>query len=530
MMNKKIVVSLVVGVMLCPIIANAQFNKLDKRQKKTFLEAESLYQYGDYLGAIKSYKEIEEASKNFPEVHYYLGSAYFNLDRFAEARPYLEKGADFKRDALYLIAEIHLYNEELNEAMRTLVRYESQLNDIKDPQFDLFEIEYLKNKIKTAQELMSDPEVVNILNLGPEINSEEAEYGPLISSDESILIYTSRRLTEENKLDPTGEPFENIYYSEKSKLNTWLTSRTIGDQVNTDKHDAAVGLSPSGDRLFVFRSNENLIGGDIYESLHKDGKWTTPVIMPNEINNFESIEPSASMSLDGRTFYFSSNREGGYGGFDIYRVVKLPDGSWSLPKNLGPVINTPYNDDGPFVHPDGKTLYFSSEGHKNMGGFDIFKSSIDEEGIWSEPENLGYPTNTTKDDVFFVISANEQHGYYSSDKAGGFGSHDIYMIDYLEKRLRSSVIRGIVKDSEGNAVKADISVINPTTGDLEGVYISSDEDGSFIFLVNPDLKYDLIIKHPDYEEYIKSLSYSTDELLERQEEEFILESAVAVEQ
>jgi len=522
MIKRKLFIA-VLSLLFCPFASFAQFKNLDKNQKKTFLEAESLYQYGDYLGAIKGYREIEEASKSFPEVHYYLGNAYYNLDRFKEAKPYLEKGVNFKRDALYLISEIQLYNEELNEALRTLTQYESQLGDIKKPQFSMDDINFLKSKIKTAQELMGDPEIVNILNLGPEVNSEEAEYGPLISSDESILIYTSRRLTEENKLDPTGEPFENIYYSKKSKANNWLTSRTIGETVNTDKHDAAVGLSPSGDRLFVFRSNENLIGGDIYETYRSDGKWSTPVIMPNEINNFESIEPSASMSLDGRTFYFSSNREGGFGGFDIYRVVKLPDGSWSLPKNLGPLINTPHNDDGPFIHPDGKTLYFSSEGHRNMGGFDIFKSTISEEGIWSEPENLGYPTNTTKDDVFFVISANEQHGYYSSDKAGGFGSHDIYMIDYLEKRLRSSVVRGAVKDSDGNPVKADISLVNPTTGDLEGVYISSPEDGSFIFLVNPDLEYELVIDHPNYEDFVKALSYSTEELLESQSEEFILE-------
>jgi len=506
-----------------PLIGKAQFKDLTKSQKKIFLEAESLFQYGDYLGAIKGYQDLIEAEKDFPEVHYYLGAAYFKLDRVDEARPHLSRGVAFNPDAQYYLAEVQLYNEELNEAMRTLNRYESELEKVKDPQFGMQEINFLKDKIKTAQELMGDPEIVNILNLGPEINSEEAEYGPLISSDEKILIYTSRRLTEDNKVDPTGEPFENIYYSEKSKADTWLTSRTIGENVNTDKHDAAVGLAPSGNRLFIFRSNENLIGGDIYETIRQDGKWTTPIIMPNEINNLESIEPSASLSLDGRTFFFSSNREGGYGGFDIYRVVKLPDNSWSLPMNLGPVINTPYNDDGPFIHPDGKTLYFSSEGHRNMGGFDVFKSQISEEGVWSEPENLGHPTNTTKDDVFFVISANEQHGYYSSDKAGGFGSHDIYMIDYLEKRLRSSVIRGVVRNGEGKAVRADISLVNPSTGDLEGVYISSAEDGSFIFLVNPDLEYNIVIKNANYEKYVKGLSYSTEDLMMRRQEEFILE-------
>src|SRR5690606_13486306 len=171
--------------------------------------------------------------------------------------------------------------------------------------------------------------------------------------------------------------------------------------------------------------------------------------------------------LDGKTFYFSSNREEGYGGFDIYRVKLLPNGEWSLPKNLGPNINTPYDDDAPFIHPDGQTLYFSSKGHEGMGGFDVFKAHLIDEEEWSQPENLGYPTNTTKDDIYFVISANERHGYYASDKEGGFGEHDIYMIDYLERSLRQSVIRGNVSDAKsGDKLRADISLLELSNAEL----------------------------------------------------------------
>src|SRR5690606_28634117 len=144
-------------------------------------------------------------------------------------------------------------------------------------------------------------------------------------------------------------PFEDIYIS-YNENGEWSKAEPIPGDVNTPKHDACVGLSPDGERLFTYRSNENLIGGDIYESILIDGRWTTPVRMDDEINNYETIEPSASLSLDGKTFYFSSNREGGYGGFDIYRVKLLPNGEWSLPKNLGPNINTPYDDDAPFIH------------------------------------------------------------------------------------------------------------------------------------------------------------------------------------
>jgi hypothetical protein len=244
--------------------------------------------------------------------------------------------------------------------------------------------------------------------------------------------------------------------------------------------------------------------------------------MPSEINNMQTIEPSASLSLDGNTFYFSSNREGGYGGFDIYRVVKLPTGDWSLPINLGPTVNTKYNDDGPFIHPDGKTLYFTSEGHKNMGGYDIFKTTF-EDSVWTKPENLGYPTNTTKDEVYFVISANEQHAYYSSDKEGGFGDQDLYKIDYLEKSLRSSVIRGKVVDKSGNPVRADISLLEIDSGELSGVYVSDAKDGDFIFLVNPNVLYEVLIETPDFPEYYEDVQYTIDDLLKPQSKEFVLE-------
>lgn len=507
---------------LAPLTLSAQFKSYTKEQKKTFLEAESFYQYGDYLNAIKKYQSIEKASENYPEFQYYMGRSLYNLKRYDEAFPYLESGAEFKKDALYLIANIYLYNTELRDARSTLLIYDTLMPSLKNPAFVKKDVDYLMGKIMTAAALMRHPDVVNIINVGPNINSDKAEYGPLISSDETILIYTARKLAEGNGIDPTGQPFEDIYYSDRDENGKWTEGDRLPGEVNTAKHDAAVGLSPSGDRLFIYRSHDNNTGGDIYETDLRDGKWTIPIRMADQINNMQTIEPSASLSLDGKTFYFSSNRDEGYGGFDIYRVVKLPNGEWSQAKNLGPTVNTAYDDDGPFIHPDGKTLYFSSQGHTNMGGYDIFKTVLTDTS-WTKPENLGYPTNTTKDDVYFVISANEQHAYYSSDKEGGFGDQDIYKIDYLEKSLRSSVIRGKVVDIDGNPIAADISLVELNTGDLSGVYVSNRKNGEFIFLVNPNVLYELIIEHPEHSDFIEDVEYTIDELLEPQKREFVLD-------
>jgi YHS domain-containing protein len=521
-MKRTIGISLLIAAMLCGVTGvKAQSKNYNKEQKKIFWDAESYYVYGDYLTAKNLYKKIEGVDPYFTEVQFKLGDSYYKLEAYDSAKYHLKKGRFFNADGIFYLAKIYLYEGNLEKAEETLEEYlvdrDARRTAVKEQ-----DIERIKGNIKTAAKYLQVPEVVNIINLGEDINSKDDEYVPLISADERMLVYTSRRITENNKMDPTGRPFEDVYLSERASGNDkWGKAKPIEGEINTPKHDACVGLSPDGETMFIYRSNENLIGGDLYESVKMDGKWTVPVRMSDNINNENTIEPSASLSLDGRTFYFSSNRPGGYGGFDIYRVVKLPNGEWSLAKNLGPSINTPFDDDAPFIHPDGKTLYFSSEGHENMGGYDVFKSQLLGDTTWTKAVNLGAPTNTTKDDIYFTISANEQHGYYSSDKKGGFGGHDIYMIDYLEKSLRQSVIRAYVKEASlALPLEANISLIEMETGDLAGVYLSNPLSGKFIFLVNPNVEYEIIIEATGYEEYSEIIQFSVEELMGEQSKEF----------
>jgi outer membrane protein OmpA-like peptidoglycan-associated protein len=276
-----------------------------------------------------------------------------------------------------------------------------------------------------GQQLQAKPIRVLIENAGPTLNSPMSDYAPLISADESVLLLTSRRTgSTGGQLDSEGDGMlEDIYQSDWTGT-AWSPARNLGAPVNTTRHDATVGLSADGQHLLIYvEENE----GDIYESNLAGSTWSKPKSLGSRVNT-KYHESSACYSPDGKYLYFVSDRPGGRGGRDIYRMeldARTP------PQNLGSVINTPYDEEGVFMHPDGKTLYFSSKGQSSIGGYDIFKSTITATGQWSEPENLGWPINTPDDDVYFVMGASGQHAYYSTDLPGGLGGQDIYRITFL---------------------------------------------------------------------------------------------------
>ena len=499
--------------MLSAISMIAQSNSFSGKQKRQFWDAELAYERGDYLTVIKELEKLRTADADYSRLYYIKGDSYFLLDNYDSAKVYLELAKTENVDAYFKLAYLSLNQENIVESNDYLNEYK-KLSVNQKSQIPTYESAQLSNNIAFAKKELESPEIVNIINLGEAINSDAHEYVPLISADEELIIFTSRRQEDSNVLDTYGKPFENVYASRNRDNRRWEPAKLIEGSVNTSGHDACVGLSPDGNTLFLFRSNENGVGGDLYESLFVNDNWTTPVRMSENINGALSIEPSASISLDGRTLYFSSNREGGFGGFDLYRVIKLPNGEWSLPLNLGAGVNTIFDDDAPFIHANGKSLYYSSKGFENMGGYDIFKSES-KDGIFQSPTNLGYPTNSTKDDIYFTISANEQHGYYSSDKKGGYGKQDIYRIDYLEKSLRQSVISANVM-IDGIPSFTEITLLDGESGELVGVFSSNKSTGKFIFLVNPEVKYELIIEGDDFEEYSEMIMYTLEDLMNKQ--------------
>lgn len=340
-----------------------------------------------------NYDESNVTEKKAPEsVYYLIGEAYRLAYRFNESTVYF-----------------NTFKELVGSNNRSIT---SDLSTQIDKNFNA--IEFLKD---TAQ--------VTILNMGDSINTEYPDYSPIISSDQNILIFTSRRPGSTGGDKTTSdEYYDDIYYSTKGPDGKWLKARSIGPPINTINSEADLSLSADGQQLFISRE---VNGGDIFCSNLELTGWSDPI--PVDAINSSSWETHASLSPDGRTLYFVSDRkEGSLGGRDIWRCVMLPNGKWSLPINLGPNINTALDEDAPFMHSDGTTLFFSSKGHKNMGGFDIFKSTKLEDNKWTEPENLKPPINTPDDDLFYMQSSDGKKGYFSSARAGGKGSQDVYEV------------------------------------------------------------------------------------------------------
>ncbi|MDH5475880.1 MAG: OmpA family protein [Cyclobacteriaceae bacterium] len=297
---------------------------------------------------------------------------------------------------------------------------------------DKTRISIVKQKIgecKNAKLIVNRPTQYSLVNLGEYINSPWPDYGPIINEDETVMIFTSRRQEDNTSSDVDADNFyfEDVFISRKEG-EQWGYAKNIGPPINTKFHDSSIALSKDGNRLFIYKDTG---GGDIYYSDFKGGKWTEPRFLSSKINSSTYGERSISESPNGEVLIYSSGRPGGVGGIDLHMISKNEKGEWYKTKSLGEVINTKGDEDSPFLDYDGKTLYFSSNGHKGYGGFDIFKSVYDSvEMKWSTPENLGYPVNTPDNELYFHPTKDGRRSYFASVREGGIGFSDIFMVNY----------------------------------------------------------------------------------------------------
>ncbi|MBI3500471.1 MAG: PD40 domain-containing protein [Bacteroidetes bacterium] len=463
-----------------------------KTAKQKIREGDEYFYNNDYASARKYYKDAWELDSSDATLAFRLGVSMYNLRQYKmQSLRYFEKAKAANPESKFYLGNLYHLNGDFQEAINMLTDYKNiEKKKIKDA-----EINSLIEKSKSAMEMTAHPVNVKIENMGSVINSEYPEYVPVISADESELIFTSRRAGSTGGLrDANGEFFEDIYVSYK-KNGQWSSPEGISS-LNTPTHDACVGLSPDGELLFLYKPSKDFRTGNLYFSTYAGNDWMAPIKLNYPVNMDNSIESSASLTADGNTLYFSSNRAGGFGKKDIYRVTRLSNGDWSKPMNLGSTINTPEDDDAPFIHPDGKILFFSSQGHKNMGGYDIFKSTYNkEEQKWSEPENLGCPINTPDDDIFFVLSVDGKRGYYSSARAGGYGESDIYTIYFPEENLNFSVMKGMVLSADSSKpIYAKITVKEKESEKLQGIYSTNPHTGKFVMIVPPEKNYSIDVE------------------------------------
>lgn len=503
-------------------VSNAQ-SKADYRQK--FTEGNYLILEGNYFQALKNFLEAYQIDSSSSNINYKVGICYLNtVTEKSKALYYLEKAVlktttkytdlepreeNAPVNAFYYFGKALHQNYKFDEAIANYEKFKSYLKaNQKDMIADVDrQIEIANN----AKALVSAPINVVIKNLGDSINTAYPDYSPVLSADEETMIFTSRRPGSTGG-DKTIEDqfYEDIYISYKKTDSTWTTPVSVSSNVNTFTHEASVGLTADAQTLLIYKDAN---GGDIYYSTLDGDNWTFPMAMGSDINT-PSWETSACLSPDGNTLFFVSDRkEGSLGGRDIWKCVKLPNGKWSRAMNVGAPINTPFDEESPFIHPSGNILFFSSNGHKTIGGFDIFFSSLNE-GNWEAPLNIGYPINTTDDDVFYVTSPDGKRGYYaSSSRAEGYGEKDIYIITIPERKEQPLVlIKGVILPAEGTQLPSDLEIVatNNETGIVTGVYKPLMRDGSFTIIIPPNSNYTLSYQKDGQEFYSEVMEVPAD--------------------
>lgn len=360
-------------------------------------------------------------------------------------------------------------------------------------------------KIKTstyANQLFFNQINYEKINLGTNINSANRDYGPVISADESTLIFTSRRKGGVSTgISPDGNLYEDIYISHKKTSGQWEQAELMSKEINTPLHDASCAITANGQNLFIYHTDKKNRDGEIYLS-HLNGlEWGTPKPIGIKVNSKDWVS-SISITPDEQTIYFVSNRKGGFGEKDIYVSHKMNNGLWGTATNLGSVVNSIYDEESPFIHPDGKTLFFSSKGHNTMGEYDVFKTVFNGTS-WSTPENLGYPLNTVGYDLHFVLSANGKNGYYTSVSKEGYGKEDIYQIVMPEMNIPLTMIRGTILCADSlKPLEVEIKVKDVETNKfIKHVYRPNPKTGKYLIILPPGKNYDLIVSTKGYIPY-----------------------------
>ncbi|MDA3953040.1 MAG: hypothetical protein PF485_05305 [Bacteroidales bacterium] len=461
-------------IFLSLILISKSFTQEYYELEELFLDADSWFFYEDYEEALPLFLRILETDSVNYNVMYKVGFCYLHIPGQKEKSiPYLEQAINKTTfnyrnntyaeklapiDALFYLGNAYLVSNQINESIDAYTGFQNAITRTKKvANKDIYNINYLNRQFdacRNAIQFQYHPIDFIARNAGNKVNTRFNEFNAVVSGDGSTLVFTA-----------SLQFYDAIFYSKKDSNGLWSYPMNLMGQLGIDDKSSTTGLSFDGTELYIYRDDD--FDGNIYVSYLKDGFWTKVRKLGENINT-KYWESHASISADNQKLFFASNREKGYGDLDIYVSERLTDTTWGVALNLGNTINTVWNENTPFLTPDGKRLFFSSEGHSGMGGYDIFYSEIiDDE--WTEPVNIGYPINTTDNDIFFVPFEKGSFAYCSLFKKQGFGGQDIYHFQLFSiPDYNNILVEGILNmdnETDRNVKNFSINIIDQENQD-----------------------------------------------------------------
>ncbi len=455
----------------------------------------------NYLFAIPEYKTLLKVERDNADYNYEL--ALCLLRTFGDrtmAIPYLEracKQTKFPADAKYQLAIAYTYQNEWDKAVASMEEYKTKASG-KDKEKAIKMIE----QFQSAKAMTAIPINVTFSNIN-EVNTEYPDYYPFVTTDEKFMYFTTRRPeTKTQKQDYDG------YYSADSYLSTYdgekfTFGKNLGNKVNTKYDDQIVGASGTGELLF-FYSNAIETYGALYKLINQSGGWKKEKFIET-VEGEKTIETAGCINVDENTILFSSNRAGGKGGYDIWMLRKLPNGKWAEPQNLGDGINTAADEDFPSLQSDGVTLFFSSNVHGGMGGYDLFKTTWNQDdNTYSTPQNIGYPLNTPYDERTISFGEDGKHAYISAVRPEGKGDLDIYRVTFNDVEYIPALYQVKLQNTDTSFTTDAVIVITTEGCELVGEYRGNVNNKKFTISLKPG-NYNIEIVAEGYAHYVEHL-------------------------
>lgn len=490
-------------------------------EKSKYNEAENYFKVGNYSAAWLIFQDIVKGDTLNSNILYKAARCIIELRKdpnlaitfLQKAQQNIATQKEYNADALkcrkapaeakYFLAKAYLQNKDFEMASALFADFST---------FPPASPELAKTAAresetsKNAAELIAIPVNMKISSLGDQVNSKSDDFFPLITADESVMIFTSsRKIVDSEKPGKDGRYSNKVLISKKIS-GSWSSPEILSQNISPDENYIAVGFSSEGNNLILQKREGS--DGNLFISKFNGSVWQKPIRLNAAINT-KFDENSASFSSDATIMYFSSNRPGGLGGYDLYFSRKLPNGEWAEAQNMGPLVNTPYDDIFPYVHQDGNTLFFSSVGHNSIGGFDVFFCALGDSAKWTAPMNMGYPVNSIYDESGYVCSPDGKRAYFSIVTDDTEQNLEICQISTVSTTKQYAIVTGVVKaEGKNTSENIEITVTESESGEVTGKYLPNVSNGRFLVVMPPRKNHVVYCEGPDCFPYIGNVTLS----------------------